>query len=310
MGRRARHRVRAAVARVVDREHRVPDRQVLRVGEPAAVRAPGVIGDIVLRAPIHLPRLAPGGGSDPQRLRLVRPRNPLPVGREDRRVVPAARGGGHDDDRLAATPGVDDPDLLLAGRVAHVDQLLAIGRERSPALARATAARHGQRHALLHRNREDLAARDDRETLALGREVERRDRALRVRVARARQELLAGQIDVELALLPRGGIVQVEVGGQREHDAAVRPAGWPARVPRVKARVLLPICAIGAHRPHILGAAAVVQEVDAVAVPHRECVARGRGRRDARELGAGRIADPDVRRGAAAVALPRAELAL
>ena len=46
----------------------------------------------------------------------------------------------HDRLGLVASPGVDDADLLLARLVGDVDQLLAVGVERAPALAGAASA--------------------------------------------------------------------------------------------------------------------------------------------------------------------------
>ena len=73
---------------------------------------------------------------------------------------------------LAAAPGVERADLLLARRVGDVDDPLALGVERRPVLARAAAAGDRQRDALLDRDREDLAAGDDRHAVAVGGEVE------------------------------------------------------------------------------------------------------------------------------------------
>ncbi len=279
----------------------------LRVGQPAAVGAPGVVADLGLRAPVDLHRRTAGAGHHEQRVGLVGVRDPLAVWRRARWEVPAGLAGGFQDLGLLAAPGVDAADLLLTRCVADVQDLIPAGFECRPVLTGSGAAGHGQRHALLHWDRYDLAAGHDRHARAVRGEVVPGHEPPGVGVAHARQRAVARQLDRQLLHGAALRIEQRDVAGEHEDDPPVGPHRRPARVPRAEVGVLLAVAAVRLHRPEVLRPALVGEEPEPAARPHREGlgdVLPG----DAAEVGRLRIADPEVLRRAAAVALPGAEL--
>src|SRR5439155_21995490 len=123
-----------------------------------AVGAPLIVDDLALLRVIYDARRAATRRDHVQVLQLVGVRDPFAVGRKPWWVEPTRLGGWLDRAGRATTPGVDDAQLLLAGRIGDVHDGLAIGGVARTVLARRAAARDRQRDAVLDRDREDLAA--------------------------------------------------------------------------------------------------------------------------------------------------------
>ncbi len=200
--------------------------------------------------------------------------------------------------------------LVLARPIAPVRHVLPVGRPARVALGHARRARQVQHHAVPRGQREDVAPRLEHGPLARGRD------ASPVDVARdlLRVGLQAGQIRHDLD--PH--LVQRVVG---QAHAVQLPAGLEDQILRTDRRIrhvevrevrdLRRLAPVRVHLPDVvaLGGPPVREEVQRAPVPHGlrvvGVVVRQVGRR-----GVVQVERPDLGRGAAPVALPRAGVAL
>ena len=111
------------------------------------------------------------------------------------------------------------------------------------------------------------------------------------------------QVDCQRPVVRRCQVQHVHVGAQLVGDTAVAQRSV-AHVPVLVARVLAQVGASGRHRPDVIGAIAVADEIQAALPPHRPFAIAGIGRQQLHRLGlAIDIVAPQLRVGAAPVIL-------
>ena len=285
-----------------------------RVGEPAAVvapadpggRVPGVAVDLAGLATLDLDEAeAAVLVGDEQAGRIGRPGEAHPIGAAGTRQRP----------RLAAPIGGDQHRLVLAARVARGGDPAPIGAPGGHAFGGTAGAGEVAGRALLGGQRPDVAPRRDHRAAPVGPEVPVLDLRRGVDDARPQGAAVAGHGDLDRA---RGAGLLLPDEDPRavlEDDPRRRTVVWadrgPLHVVVAERGHLPPRAAVEVVRPEIqamvLVGALVGEVVHGAPVPHwKGVLALPVG--DLAALAGLEVEQPDVRRHAAAVALPGAAI--
>ncbi len=282
-----------------------------RPGQPARVRRPAQRQGLEAlvghpdRHLIDLGQLAAGDVEQAQRLGLIDEREPGAV-RRPLHGIAVARAERRDGLLRSGAVGRPQHQLVLAGAIAPIGHGLAVGRPARIALRRSRRARQVEHRAELGRHREDVAARPEHGALAGGGGRGVADQVGDRLAARLERGLVGDDLDAHFARFLGRQIQQVEAAARLEHDVlrAERREGH-VEVGELRHLAERSVLVAGPDVGALVGAA-IGQEVERVAVPHRMLVvgvARGHvGRGPGRQ-----VERPDVRRPAAAVSLPGAE---
>ncbi len=280
-------------------------RLVADVGEPAAVRRPGVLVELPLPlVDLHPP--ARGQVHEEEALGVVGVDRALAIRADLEAVLPAGlRVGLH---HLRLSPGrVETHQLVLARGVGEEQQAAAGEKHRHLFAAAAGEGPLADQARRLHRQGEHLAAGGGEQAPAVRGEGPALQVGLGVDEFRPRDVQVARHPDIQFAHLAGGDVPGREVHPELEDDPPV-PQLRPADIVLVEGRVAGEPGAVGEHRPQVFPPEAVADEVDpAVLVPHREALVAGEVER-ALELGHRGIADPDLLGVAAAVPVPGVEI--
>ena len=278
------------------------------IGDPLAVRRPGVLPDL---PPRGRSRLVDGLGlhvhvAEPHP--AVAPEQLLRVGRPGDLELVGLRAAGDADGGFAPVLG-HDVDLVLPGGVGEEGDPLSV---RGPGGVPLVYARGGGQHAggaVLGRNREDLAPGAEQRPLPVGRNIHAGHLPGHVDQAFAGGQAVVGDGDAHLLRLFRGQVEAVDEAAVLVHDGPGPDGGEldvevgiSGKLPR------LPGIEVMDEEVHAPGIAAVGQEIDPVPAPHGDDVL-GRVGSDVLDLPGAKVKDPHVVRHAPAVLLPGAELA-
>ncbi len=301
-----------AVARRVDPDRAVVALVDLGVGEPLAVRRPGVLRQVAERTVgvaggVHLADAAAVDIHDVEAVGAVGKGQLFRIGRPLGRKAPRVAVTGHLA-RLAAAVLGADVDLVLAGGVRQVGNPLAVRGPGDADFARCRRAREIADLAVLGRRGEDFAAGAEHRALAGGRNVEALDLGLDVLEGRQRMRPVAAHLDGNTTGLALGRVMQPDVAAILEHDALAVRAG-PQDVEILEIRDLADIGAVHRHDEQVERVFPVGGPVDAAVHPQRLVV----GADEVGQLARGVVREvigPHVLRAAAPVPFPGAELAV
>ena len=269
----------------------------------------GRFSRLVVRHPdrrlIDLGELAAGDVEQPQRLGLIDEREPGAVRRPLHRIA-VARAERRDGLLRPGAVGRPQHQLVLAGAVGPVGERLAVRRPARIPLRRSRGAREVQHRAVFGGDREHVAARLEDRALAGGRGRRLADQLGDRLGARLEGGPVGDDLDGDLGRLLGGQVQQVEAAARLEHDV-LGAEGRERHVEVGELRHLAHGAALVAG-PDVgaLVGAAIGEEVERVAVPHRVFVVGVAGGDVGRGLGR-QVERPDVGRPAAAIALPGAE---
>ena len=204
-------------------------------------------------------------------------------------------------------------ELVLASCIAEVRDGLAIRTPRRRTLERTVGAREVARRSILRRRRPNVAARDDRDSLARRRNrgalnvLRRIDGCDAQRVAVARDSDVNWNAHAGFEVEPHDAVAVLQHHLARA--GVIRADRRPLHIVGLELRDLLGLArrrVVAEHIEHIaFGFAAVGEVVDLAAVPHRNRVGSfpiG----DALGLAGLQVGDPNIGRHTAAVTLPSA----
>ena len=299
--------------RVVEKDGAVRGGRRARIGDPARVgrpleaeaREPAVRDP--LRALIDLGRAVRVEILDVDAHRLVDERQLPAVGRPLRGVPEAGTERGH---LLLGAGAVRraQRQLVLAAPVAPVGHRLPVGRPARIAFRHAGGSRDVHHGAVLRRDREDVAARLEDGALARRRHRHVLNERLDLRNPRPQRRLVGDHVHRYLGRLLRGEVEEVQPAARLEHDA-VGPERRERDVEVGEVGDLPDPSRANVVRPDVVALvrAAVGQEVDRVAMPHRLRVV-GRIRGDVLRREGLQVEQEQIRRPAASIALPVAEV--
>ncbi|MBP1621542.1 MAG: hypothetical protein H6Q02_2309 [Acidobacteria bacterium] len=240
--------------------------------------------------------------------RLVGEGDPGAVGRPED-VVAEARAHLRYRALLARSVGGSDRQLVLAGAVGEVRELLAVGRDRRVALGGARGPRQVEHRAVLGGQREQLAARLDDNPLRRRRQRRVGDELGDVLHLRLEGGAVGDDLDLDFDELLARQLEPPQPAGRLENDVG-GPDRREADIVLDELRDLARGAAREVHRPDVVALrfVAVGQEVHRLAIEHRVRVV-GEVAGHVPGLKRCQVEQPDLRRPAAAVALPGAEVA-
>ena len=220
-------------------------------------------------------------------------------------VVDAGLGSRGELHRLAAA-GWPHPQLGLAGGIAYVGNVFAVGAPVGIALVHTGSVGDVAGHTFAGRHVKDFAACCNGQSVAVGREAAAGHVVFHVALLLACKVVLAVECDVDFAVLLAGGVELIDVAAVFKHNLAAATAGElhiiVGEIGHLGSRLGCGVVAI-----HVHALVAVAYEVDLVAYPHGKDVLRhivG----DVGHLLAAGVINPNVVGHAALVILPGAEL--